>query len=943
MSDIKKILYISLLICFFLTQKTSYSQYYSGGQDPASTKWMQIKTDNFQIIYPDGFDENAQYLCNVLEEVYKFGAVSLKSKPKRISIILHNQTVISNGLVAWAPKRSEFYTCPPQDIQNFEWLEELAIHEYRHVVQMSKMNQGISRILYFIFGEQYTAGIIGLFIPSWFMEGDAVCTETVLSRSGRGRQPSFEMELRAQLLEKGRYSYDKAVFNSYRDFTPNSYKLGYYLVANARKNYGDTIWNKALDKAAKMPFIITPFNTGIRKISGIGKEKLYKTSMEQLKTEWKKQFNELNYSVYDIISPVNKHYSNYKYAAYINDSLFIAEKTSIDDLKRFVIINRSGIEKVLHTPGTRFNEPISYSNGKLAWTELIRDMRWQQRSYSVVKIYDFKTKKVKSISSKTRYFSAVLSTKGNKIALIEVDQQNKSCLKIIKTDNGEIINSVEIPDGGLALTPEWNENDDHIVFTVLRSNKKQIAIIDLQTKEMRYYGKDLNTDIYDPLMHNGKIYFASSYSGIDNIYCFDIESNKYFMITSSKFGARHPHISSDGNKLLYSDYSAEGYKIVENDLSKLTFSEIDNINDNSIKLYEALAKHEKGIINTDSMEFKEYAVKRYRKVPHMINIHSWGLASVSVGDNEVNPGITFMSQDKLSTSILSAGYEYNLNEENGKYFIDYSYQGLYPIFDFRLEAEERDVLLNTTSGGKVPSTWKETDWQIGMRIPLVIYRGKYTNIIQPGIGYEYTKIRDQIYSEIAEDINLFNSRIYLSNKLKTSEKDITTRWGQVIIADFKKDYIKTFGSIFALESYLYFPGIGKHHTFKAYLGKQEKQEKQNNIYSDFVSYPRGYRRQNNENILTASFNYIMPLVYPDLRLGSLIYMKRIRTNMFFDYAEAENKSISTIYRSYGLDLITDIHILRTIVPISIGARFVYLPGTETYKSYLLFNMNFDEI
>ena len=99
----------------------SNAQYFQTGQDPASIKWRQINTENFQLIYPDYYEIQSQKLAYVLEKVYSYGSYSLNHKPKKISIILHTQTVKSNGLVAWAPKRSEFYTTPHQSIYPQDW------------------------------------------------------------------------------------------------------------------------------------------------------------------------------------------------------------------------------------------------------------------------------------------------------------------------------------------------------------------------------------------------------------------------------------------------------------------------------------------------------------------------------------------------------------------------------------------------------------------------------------------------------------------------------------------------------------------------------------------------------------------------------------------------------------------------------------------------------
>ena len=174
----KKILF---LIVFCNIAILSNAQYFQTGQDPASIKWRQINTENFQIIYPDYYETQAYRLARVLEEVYKYGAYSLNYNPNKFSIILHTQTVNSNGLVAWAPKRSEFYTTPHQGIYPQDWLEQLAIHEFRHMVQVDKLNSELPGLIKAIFGEQITALIFGTYLPWWFIEGDAVVLETALS------------------------------------------------------------------------------------------------------------------------------------------------------------------------------------------------------------------------------------------------------------------------------------------------------------------------------------------------------------------------------------------------------------------------------------------------------------------------------------------------------------------------------------------------------------------------------------------------------------------------------------------------------------------------------------------------------------------------------------------------------------------------------------------
>src|SRR5687768_9323481 len=104
------------LIALLFFPLSIFAQYFNSGQDPAKVKWSQIQTENFQIIFPIAFETEAQRLANVLELVYLYDTRTLGHEPKKISVILHNFSALGNAFVAWAPRRAEFYTMPPQDI-----------------------------------------------------------------------------------------------------------------------------------------------------------------------------------------------------------------------------------------------------------------------------------------------------------------------------------------------------------------------------------------------------------------------------------------------------------------------------------------------------------------------------------------------------------------------------------------------------------------------------------------------------------------------------------------------------------------------------------------------------------------------------------------------------------------------------------------------------------
>ena len=207
--------HILSLALTFLVINIANAQFFQTGQDPSCIQWRQINTPEFQVIYPEDFEKEAQRLVFILTKTYEYGTKTMAVEPKKLSVVLHTYTSNSNGLVAWAPKRMELYTTPNQKIYSQDWLEQLALHEFRHLLQMDKIQSELPFLLKMILGEQATAMVTGLYLPLWLMEGEAVVAETAQSQSGRGRSASFSMEYRAQLTENGKYSYDKAYLVSY--------------------------------------------------------------------------------------------------------------------------------------------------------------------------------------------------------------------------------------------------------------------------------------------------------------------------------------------------------------------------------------------------------------------------------------------------------------------------------------------------------------------------------------------------------------------------------------------------------------------------------------------------------------------------------------------------------------------------------------------------------
>ncbi len=963
----------NLLAALFICSASflhGYSQYFSSGQDPASIRWRQIKSDRYKIIYPAPFEKKAQYLANIMELVCRYETKTLTAKVPRIPIIIHDHSTSSNGITAWAPKRIELYSCAPQVTYAEEWLEQLALHEYRHAVQISKLNKGFTKALYCIFGEQGTAAVLGLFIPTWFLEGDATVTETALSSTGRGRAAIFESPLRAQLLEKGAYSYDKAVLGSYKTYIPDPYFMGYYFVGQARKKYGPELWNVALDKTARYPFMIVPFNSGIRKVTKLSKVKLYKQTMADLEEEWRLQLTASKHMTPRYLTKRNqKDFSVYTHPLYLNDTTILADKSSMDDIDRFVLIDsRTGREKIFFTPGNHISGTTSIAGDYIVWSEQEPDPRWQNEDYAEIKLYNMKTKKIRDLTHESRYFAPIISPDGTKVAAVQTGLDNACSIDIIDVESGKMVKRFPIPDYATAITPNWSPDGNEILFTLLNEKGETIAVLDTQTGAIRnmlpFEYQEFNGPAY---FHFGHIIYSVDYSGIENLYAVDTMTHERFQITSGKFASLDPDFSSDKKFMVYSDYTSDGLMVAEIPIDSTTWTPMEQVSDHSIKLYEALAAQE-GVniqdsvlkrniwkmnrsneydLKRDSIQGKIFESKKYSKIANLFNPHSWAPASIDINTYNFHPGVSVMMQNALSTTFATAGWQYNINEQTGQFFANLSWQGWYPVFDFRFSIGNRAAYAPVKESEETRRyTWQETNFLATVSIPWNFSHGKYYRAFQPSVGINLINVvKNSSTPKHFTDglIPTINYRIFGYQYLRSSGKDLYPKWGQSLEVIFSNSPFSgnSMGSIFGTNLNFYFPGIFRHHGIWVYGGYQQKwaTDQLSYTFADVTNYPRGYFGEENTQLFTLYFNYKFPLFYPDFAAGSVLYFKRFKLNLFYDWAEGWETDHLNRYQTIGAELTADLHLLRFLYPIELGLRSMFFPTTSTWGFQFMWGVN----
>jgi hypothetical protein len=231
-------------------------------------------------------------------------------------------------------------------------------------------------------------------------------------------------------------------------------------------------------------------------------------------------------------------------------------------------------------------------------------------------------------------------------------------------------------------------------------------------------------------------------------------------------------------------------------------------------------------------------------------------------------------------------------------------------------------------------------------VPLYFDRGKHITYLLPQLEYEHNSTHFFINGTEHNGLHYMHAFLYATRYLRMSHKDLFPRLGGY----FSASYTNTpwdegqLGSMFSVQGGIYLPGIGTHHHLLLKGGWQKQDPGLYYIPINRIDLPRGYVSAISGEIKTFSADYALPLVYPDWAVEPLIYLKRIRADLFYDWSngtdilEGKDKYYTGTYQSTGAELLADFHAGRIIVPFSSGVRMGYLLNSKRMFTEFLFRI-----
>jgi hypothetical protein len=921
----KTVLWIGL---FVLPLSLLRAQQFGGF--PNRIVFNQIHTDTVQVIYPKGMEYWAQRVANLAHYLSANPDSGMWVEPIKTTIILRNQTVFSNGFVAFAPYRSELVTIPPlrQYSGITDWTDLLTVHEYRHVQQFSKlMKHQKWRPEYVLFGEVGFAVSSYLIWPDWFFEGDATRFETLKTHSGRGRIPEFYHEFAALRFHGKSYSYEKARAGSFWDPVPDHYVLGYHLTSFFEQSYQASLINTIATESWKKYAL---FSRKLKKYTGKTNKQWYRLLMQRfddLNAERKKNNDTVIRTIQE------KDVVEYQLPKSV-DKKWLYVKTSFREPPAFYTYF-NGVEKKIHTPGIWANGGwYDVHNSTIIWAEYVPGLQWQNETYQGIRMFDMALGKQAWVGDPFQRFGhPKWSDDGKCIAAIQWEESGTQSLVQMEL-NGEIKHEI-------------SKGFDCFFSAIVQHNEKGILVVENHRETARFVrynwhnsskqniGPVFKGVVRNPVQFDRWIYFSTPIDSTEQIVRLSIESQELEVLTEVPFLAKDPHINNDS--LVYVSWEGAGYSIRKKAIVPVK-SWIPQ--QPPIAYYPKLDAEYSSVIQ--QLPAKVYSASEFKKLSKPFGLHSWFPWVL-----EPNFGITLFAQNKIGTTRSDLSYVYNINEGASQFQLDIVFAQWYPKLGI-IAAKTLNRFSNTDAISENTEffsgrSWDESEVGFSVLFPLYLTRGRWLRSasIQTSINYlnaQYSKV-----SSTLGDLSFgyVGGRFLWNNLHLVATRQLVPRWGQVLQINALQSLDQEIATQLYGIATLYFPGLAKTHGL--YFSPSYKYEPLKQYYF-LDTYPRtfGYRSLIAEHSFRLLSRYSFPILYPDIGIPGTVFFKRLYGTAFFDAMHLnqiptgpDSFREEVLQRSFGLDLNVDLVIFR-ILPIRIGLRTVYRLDTHANEDPLRF-------
>ena len=986
--DIQMKRYIVILLTIALSVLLPVSagaQFYVTGDNPGRLKWYTVDTDNFRIIYPEGSDSLARvYGCKLEKYRIPVSRSTGYLNKGRMPVVMHAYNA-ANGSVAWAPQRMDLFTIPsPYSPEPLPWSTMLSVHEGRHVTQMQFGMTKAQKPFGWFFGEMWNI-LASLVYPGMAnIEGDAVIAETALTNSGRGRTADFLNYYRVAFDSGDFRKWHRWRFMSQRGYSPDHYALGYLTLGGFRYLYDcPTYMKDVYDLAARRPYNLLSMYSVTKKATGKKYNEAFQEVSRRMHEIWKSEADAR--APFIPMEPVTREprlYADYR-GTVILDSVIYSIKKGHETAPVLVRIDTDGKEKVMSQFAYQTGRlKASRTLDRLYWSESSTDGRWSLESKSKIRYMSLSGMgKGRLTSSDRLLYNPDINPESHFVAAVGYSPDGSSDLTVVNGVNGSPVVSINGPQGVQLVETAWIGED--LYATGLTDDG--YGIYGWSDGRWKTVLEPQPVMVKDFQAHGDELMFTSDRTGVNELYHFDPSTGGLRQKTVTRYGASDFAYDDEGKYLYYSSQTLKGMRMFRTAVEDLVDREADFTQKHEWTLAEELARQERELARKDGFDGSVTDVetafsepRRYRKFPHMFNVHSWTPFYVSV-DNIMNMsfdrtweavslGAAAIMQNRLSDAFGEFGYSAHkdpLDPASWRHsgHVKFTYSGLYPVVEASVDFNDRAALqynpyyyINGNSAsisltGR-PLSVPYVEGRLSLYIPWSFSSGGWHSGLIPKVSYKIgndkfntsmsvLELQDDFYSFMYDTGGKNTFRHSLSGSLRaytmlsTPNSAVYPKWGLGVEAGLSSGlestgYISPMGYGYV---YGYVPGILRTHGIR--LSALHQIKLSDAIFGQPVVniLPRGFSRNSqllswlsyrNMNMTRFTVDYAFPVYIGEFSIGGTIFSaKRLVVTPHFDYTLAGGYGLF----SAGAELALTMNSILSIAwPFSFGVTYSYNGG-----------------
>ncbi|MFZ9661603.1 MAG: hypothetical protein ACO29O_06970 [Chitinophagaceae bacterium] len=879
-----------------------------------------MENQQLRVIHSAGQSRIANNIAHLSAFLDTSASSTFGPKSRKIDIVLQPYTSISNGYVALSPWKSEFYLTPFQNaltLGSTDWTTLLTVHEYRHVQQYANFNHGLAKWFYVLFGQDGQALANSAAIPDWFFEGDAVYQETAVTGLGRGRLPDFYSEFRSIWEAKRKYSYMKIRNGSFRHLTPDHYPLGYLLVSYGHLKYGHDFWRKVTYDASGYKSLIYPFQKAIQKHADVS----FKTFSNNAINYFKNDTASVNGNEFQQLSVNSEHYTqNISFPTLIGKDSVLYVKSTGKHIPSWHLLH-NGKEIKIATRDISIDDQFSYKKGLIVYTYFKPDIRWGMRDFNGIAIMNMNTGVRKLLDLHARLFSPDISSDTSKIVAVRINEDASSDLQIMNLE-GNITQSIK-GNGYVHSYPKFSDNGE-LVFSCVRDSSGNMNLLrtDLKNGDSKALLPWTKHPISFTMVKGDSIFFTAAYRGLDRLMCWDEKNKIIYQLVSKYTGVKQADYNNQN--IVFASGNAWGVHLfkTKGEWKKIPLDEYSNAPSD---LYQ-LSIPEFGFKKIALQNQSTIPSQKYSKSTRLINIHSWRPVW-----EQPDWSFHLYGNNVLNTFASEYYYQFNSNERFHKIGTDFAFAALYPwITGGTSYTFGRNV---TVPNGQV--NWDEFNLNAGLRLPLTLTKGRQFSGMNLQSTYNLNSIiARQSTIDVLQNSNFSFIENVFSYFIRSQKalQNINPRLGASVFFRHRFGATNSGVNQFLNSASVFIPGLMRNHSIVLSGAFQSRDTSNLYVYSNSFPFSRGYPALNYPRMWKGSVNYHLPLFYPDWGFGQIIYIQRVRTNLFYDQSMVKSLRTGKIFklRSVGAELFFDTRFWNQ-QNLSFGIRYSRLLDANVYQ------------